>query len=107
MEDLDAMGFRGAVAPVSAAQVGAPHERNRWWLLAHVDDARQPALAKHDEVARLQEAAESHWRAGPGRVLGMDVPTPNRVDRLRALGNGVVPQQAAEAFRILWHRLAD
>ena len=29
----------------------------------------------------------------------------NRVDQLRLLGNGVVPQQAAYAFRLLWERM--
>lgn len=29
----------------------------------------------------------------------------NRVERLRLLGNGVVPLQAAHAFRVLWNRL--
>ena len=32
---------------------------------------------------------------------------PGRVDALRALGNGVVPQQAAEAFRILMARYGE
>jgi hypothetical protein len=31
--------------------------------------------------------------------------TASRVDRLRLLGNGVVPQQAEKAFRELWTRI--
>ena len=34
-------------------------------------------------------------------------PTANRVDRLRLLGNGVVPHTAAKAFSTLTGRLAD
>lgn len=41
------------------------------------------------------------WMMGlpPGWVT--DVPGLTRTDQLRLLGNGVVPQQAAEAFRRL------
>jgi hypothetical protein len=31
----------------------------------------------------------------------------NRVERCRMLGNGVVPQQAAHAFKLLWERLGQ
>lgn len=35
-----------------------------------------------------------------------DVPGLSNADKLRALGNGVVPQQAAEAYRQLLARVA-
>ena len=38
--------------------------------------------------------------------IGVDANT-NRVDRLRLLGNGVVPQTAAKAFSTLSMRLVD
>jgi len=41
-----------------------------------------------------------------GLGAGMDVCVCPREDRLRATGNGVVPQQAALAWRILWNALA-
>jgi hypothetical protein len=39
-----------------------------------------------------------------GSACGVDA-TANRVDRLRACGNGVVPQTAATAFLTLINRL--
>lgn len=57
-----------------------------------------------DASRRLQASA---WQAGweddcPRVVFGKPA---NRTNRLKALGNGQVPQTAAAAFRILWERL--
>jgi hypothetical protein len=42
---------------------------------------------------------------GPSHLIGIDWRAPLRSDRLRAGGNGVVPQQAAHAWRGLWAHL--
>lgn len=57
-----------------------------------------------DAGGRLQASA---WQEGwekdcPRVVFGKPA---NRTNRLKALGNGQVPQTAAAAFRILWERL--
>lgn len=100
--DLVDLGFRVVAAPVSAAQVGAPHERRRWWLLAHSDDEGERNLREHEEVGRESETdGPRWWQRDPAGVLGVGVHDAGRVDRLRALGNGVVPLAAAHAFRTL------
>lgn len=45
-------------------------------------------------------------RATPGPTSGVD-PTANRVDRLRLLGNGVVPDTCEVAFRTLYEELYE
>jgi hypothetical protein len=52
------------------------------------------------QTKNLESTSESWWEVEPdvGRVVdGL----PNRLDRIKCLGNAVVPQQAREAFRRL------
>ena len=96
---------------ISASAVGAPHRRERVWLVAHADGGRRQRkrLPQHsDQQGPSGDIADgcSSWgrRARPdgcrqqwatepsvGRVAHG---VPNRVDRLRCLGNAVVPQVA-------------
>lgn len=186
--DLRRLGYRVPPALcLSAADVGAPHLRKRWWLLAADADGQQyegsahaqrrssasqlPAVADCDGEhavtvdAKVASASEPvadaasfgrsegrPWSTGEqGRfdtALGggevADASSPRlevgqgsegqrayaaatragwwatepdmgrvahgvacRVDRLRAIGNGQVPQCAAEAFSILMERLGE
>lgn len=111
--DLRGLGYRVPPALcVAAADVGAPHLRKRWWLLAaDADSGRRQERAQRDlepsagQSAQqrddaLRHGARSWWQAEPavGRVVdGLA----HRVDRLRALGNGQVPMAAATAWRHL------
>ena len=128
--DLAQMGYDARWGVLGAYQAGAPHRRNRIWIVAcNPDSNSKPVVTLHDETPRLQEldahsvsnrlqgviearaaqrAADgssnggpaSWWKTEPdvGRVVdGMA----NRVDRLKAIGNGQVPSVAALAWRIL------
>ena len=53
----------------------------------------------------VRDRTEWVRRSPVAPVLGVDDGTPNRLDEARACGNGVVPQQAAAAWRGLWERL--
>jgi DNA (cytosine-5)-methyltransferase 1 len=162
---LAGLGYDSRWDTLSAAAVGAPHERLRWWLLAADTNRTRiwngwqrsaeghptpSALARdHGEAQPVAADAESErpdtrgeigqqtrqpeptgsglcdtdrarleigqhgpsdqltspfgaswWGAEPD-VGRMAHGVPKRVDRLRALGNAVVPAQAREAFQRL------
>lgn len=131
--DLADLGFRVLPAlRVSASDVGAPHERDRWWVLAVADADRQglaqrwspsgsgaenpvpehggaAADADHQRQLQPEGPERAQWGWAPDRgwwttepgVCGSDDDAPHRLDRLRMLGNGVVPLAAAVAFDVL------
>jgi DNA (cytosine-5)-methyltransferase 1 len=98
---------------LGAWSVGASHRRNRTWILchAHSDDglgdgvadrwsllqAEVGALAQANEEGRhrFDELVPRDGMPEPdayARIVRASNGIPNRVDRLRALGNSVVPQ---------------
>ena len=159
LSDLEGLGFRATAGEFSAAEVGAPHLRRRWFILGLADTDWNPCGPEQSRRAdrELSEAGrglllwesqretgkESRgsssvstrrgssigptsegrlqlWPSRPGQPqhewepprttepgLGRDSDglsdrmVPYRIDRLRALGNAVVPAVAERAFRSL------
>ena len=118
--DLAVMGFDAEYGVLGARHAGAPHKRDRIWILAHAkrDRLQGVGVAKvsKSEGQRTQarcstagtpskdNAGGSWWQDEPavGRVVDG---VAHRVDRLRALGNGQVPAVAALAWSALLGRL--
>tara|TARA_R110000765_G_scaffold378549_1_gene469473 strand:+ start:526 stop:1530 length:1005 start_codon:yes stop_codon:yes gene_type:complete len=170
LRTLEGMGYRATAGVFSAAEVGAPHQRKRVYILAHRNNTglegqhldstseqsepiqantwatggtrwpSRPSEEQHDwEEPRVtvantesqQGTAQDHrgescvpgeqeegklgggdsgsLRQGSGatqsRLGGKSNGSSNRVDRLRLLGNGVVPQTATKAFVTLLNRI--
>ncbi len=146
--DLESLGYRVECGLFSAAEVGAPHRRERVYILArsdangrgfqeHQEPDREPhagqAVQQRDDAVGLCDVVANAdnpglevgariggdtrpersatfgsgrpWAAEPdvGRVANGCA---DRVDRLRLLGNGVVPACAAHAFRTLRSRFS-
>ncbi len=114
--DLAACGYDAEWDCLPADAVGAPHRRDRLWLVAYPDGLRRDWGTERDifASARLETPQRHHvdglalapgtaWASEPdvGRMVhGL----PQRVDRLRGLGNAIVPQIAEWiARRILTH----
>jgi DNA (cytosine-5)-methyltransferase 1 len=87
VSDLEGMGYE--VAPplcIPACAVGFDHRRDRYWFLGHSDRNSKPGRAEHAKVAGMRRGGSE-----PGS-MGAENGIPARLDRLRALGNAVVPQ---------------
>ena len=131
---LQGLGYAIEAGLFTAAEVGAPHRRQRLFVVAYSQDAHgRGMLASSDSRRRSQETGGSSrsipsWPPGPterdqwAAVLARwpdlapgNAPEPPvrmlvdgtapRIQRLRALGNAVVPAQAAYAIRMLRNRL--
>jgi DNA (cytosine-5)-methyltransferase 1 len=177
IEDLESLGYTVAWGIFSAAEVGAPHQRKRVYILAHANSAgQQPSegqsaasQARHNAGRGGEDVPNAIDERSQGRVLrrqgkerqsqqrhvgrsgaahrqprgfeeeliselgrGFDGPATwldgswevgvervtssqnlsverlrLRVDRLRLLGNGVVPDTAAKAWIVLNDQLAS
>ena len=91
--DLRALGYQSWRRRVGADDCGADHARSRWWLCAHADGNSEFHGAIDAEMAKLPEVCRGLW-SGANYAAALRVPDgiPHRVDRLRAIGNAVVPQ---------------
>ena len=99
-DDLQAMGYEVRCVSIAASDMGADHIRRRYWLLAHADlhsELRSPVHAEVEGSAGIQGGI---WASDPGQSR-VDDGLAFGMDRLKAIGNGQVPQCAAAAFRML------
>jgi DNA (cytosine-5)-methyltransferase 1 len=111
--DLAACGYDAEWDCIPASAVGAPQQRDRLWIVAYVPDA-----AGFDGAARSGLGAGGSWRPSPpvGGLLSRPLASewdasrpwaagepdvlrtahgvPEALDRLKALGNALVPQVA-------------
>lgn len=91
--ELQQLGYGTWTGSIGAEDCGADHKRARWWLCAYTDHESQFYRAIHAEVAKLPAICRGVWN-GSNYARALRVPNglSNRLDRLRALGNAVVPQ---------------
>ena len=95
--DLLQDGYNSKYLKLSAKDLGADHERDRFWLLAYTDYYCQLRSTKYAEAQELPKLRNGVWKTFSGE-LRVSNGVAFRMDRLKALGNGQVPLVAAEAF---------
>jgi DNA (cytosine-5)-methyltransferase 1 len=105
LRGLDGAGFDAAWFVIPASAVGAPHKRERLWIIANARGAGLEGHAGHGKghalAAALRPAASADllsgkdtaawWQSEPGIRRVVDG-VPAFVDRITCLGNAVVPQ---------------
>jgi DNA (cytosine-5)-methyltransferase 1 len=110
--DLAALGYDAEWSVVSACAVGAPHTRERLFIIAHAQRLGFEGPWRYEQPIHPAKDAyrEANWLidavsrdALPFLCTGhARVPRELAADELRALGNAVVPQVAEYVFACLF-----
>jgi DNA (cytosine-5)-methyltransferase 1 len=88
--DLAAFGYDAEWDVVSACALGAPHARERVFIVAHPQGQRQGQLRRRWSQEERESTRHLHWpTTEPGYPRVVDGIS-DRVDRLRGLGNAIV-----------------
>jgi DNA (cytosine-5)-methyltransferase 1 len=106
--DLDTLGYDAAWGVWGACDVGALHERERVCIVAHANRLMGKAWdglhKKHGRPIQGSNQEKRFYSLGEiseAYMCGNDDGIPARVDRLRCLGNAVVPQQFFPVFEAI------
>lgn len=119
--DLAEMGYNARWCVLGAVDAGAPHRRDRIWILAtdsnkkrfQITQKTRHSISKQKVYTNIVQYGNGVWSQAHGRntfdtwktlldeFCRMDDGMGNYMDRLKAIGNGQVPQVAALAWRIL------
>jgi DNA (cytosine-5)-methyltransferase 1 len=93
---------------LSAAQIGAPHKRERWFCLAYNTNNREQIEECVFPRGQATKPERVGWWDTEPELDRMANGVPGELDRIKGLGNAVVPQQAREAFKqLLGYRISQ
>jgi DNA (cytosine-5)-methyltransferase 1 len=94
LSDLDDAAYTATPFIIPACAVGAPHRRDRVWIVAHAAGLRLPgAMGPQGRQPAQELSAEAfRWELPAPFTVGSDDGIPFRMERTQALGNAVVPQ---------------
>lgn len=119
--DLAALGYESKWCCLRASDVGANHQRDRWWLLADSSQVGRFSTVwnENNGEKRIRGKTEKwgnywkptdlgqkgstlgKWWANKPKPYGMDDGNAGWVERLAGMGNAQCPLQAATAYRLL------
>ncbi len=113
--DLESIGYEVQIFIIPACAIGAPHRRDRVWIVANSDNDRLQRFkwcTSHKKKATKKEwintkgiycRKKPKWKdcISEPYVSGGNYGVSNRAHRTKALGNAIVPQVAYEIFRCI------
>lgn len=105
LDDLEHQGYAATPFVLPACAVGAPHRRDRVWIVAHAAGVRlSRAMGTQGRQSPAQLSAAPFRRELPQPfTVGSDDGVPFRMERAQALGNAVVPQIPELIGRAILH----
>ena len=104
-DELESMGYSTKAVALSAADLGANHIRERYWLLAYTNDQSELLRTVNAEMGVCSCLYHRVWEAEPWSARVADG-VAGRMERYKATGNGQVPIVAATAWRVLFQSIA-
>jgi DNA (cytosine-5)-methyltransferase 1 len=95
--DLASMGYDAEWGPLPASFAGAPHKRQRLWIIAYPERGerrQEPYLRAVGRMGRSQQSVpwDRNWEVALRELRGVDDGSAYRVDRVDTLRNAVIPQ---------------
>ena len=117
LSDIFQCGYDAEWCSISAAEAGAPHKRERVWIVAHPKGERLERF-KMDKRANRKSNTETkkeweqfhttpyrnnkinNWKEIESELCGDDDGLPYDVDRFKCLDNAIVPQCAELIFNL-------
>jgi DNA (cytosine-5)-methyltransferase 1 len=95
--DLASLGYDTRTDCIPASHVGAPHDRDRTWIVAHAlggERWQKPYGRALGRMGRQQQSVpwDRDWQGALREFRGVDDGSAYRVDRIDTLRNGLVPQ---------------
>ena len=104
--DLENQNYEVWPLIIPACAVNAPHKRDRLWIVAHSNGKR---LERSERWAETEIQPFNQFSAFQGKWDKLPKPAirrgddgfSSRVDRLKALGNAIVPQVAYEIMTVI------
>lgn len=117
LEDLEKEKYTCQSYLIPASLIGAPHKRERLWIVAYRNRERCHSGGNYWEMRQIFDNLEWHiqeiqsewpqfirqswqvmsaneWLQANAGFMRINDGLPNRVDRIKALGNSIVPQMA-------------
>jgi len=113
LSDLSNSGYDGRWKVISAAEVGAPHKRDRVWIVAYsqqdssimhngtLGGTQTKVSQRGEQLSSRPQIRDGAWWLSEPAVCRVDDGMANRLDRTEAIGNGQVPEVVRAAWEIL------
>lgn len=107
--DLENEGYEVQPFIIPAVAVNAPHRRDRVWIVAYGGNERlqrnegkeSPRKKGQPDGYNAEYDWNQNWLEVATRFCRVDDGVSDRVDRLKALGNAIVPQVAIEIMKAI------